>query len=278
MPNPAEERTVTLAAPAPPEPPTAPPPGSGAPAASPPDPDASFRTRLKSDFGVEDPDEVKRWRDRAAQADEYERREQLQRQAAPQYAPQAAPRSGPAIDVEQWRAYARVDPGGAYLQMFQVQSAQQQQQQAAQMAFVEQRIRHAQEHAAAESQAERYVRDEFPEAYNKQSRLHKAGQEVYSSMPWLVNMGNGFQIATQIAASHLGLLPKSKRASSTVTDDEVAAQAPERGTKRVAAAEADDTPLTPRQKKMARDMGVGEKTYKQFQKARRDGKNVRVEH
>ena len=96
-------------------------------------------------------------------------------------------------------------------------------------------------------------------------------------MPWLHQMGNGFQIATQIAAADLGLLPKSKR-TSAADADEVAAQAPERGTRKPAPADRDESgPLTPRQKKMAKDMGVDEKTYKQFAKARKEGKNVRVE-
>ena len=162
------------------------------------------------------------------------------------------------------------------MQMRQVEQAQRQQETAQQLAFMESRIRAAQEFSATESEAERYTREEFPEAYNSASKLHKEGQKIYTAMPWLQQMGNGFEIATKIAASNLGLAPKSKR-TSTVTSDEVESQAPERGTRKPPAEDRDDDKtLTPRQKKMARDMGVTEKDYRTFQKARASGKNVTV--
>lgn len=270
-----DDRTVVVTPPKP-EPvakaPTTPAPEPTlAPAPAPPDFETQYRERLRTDLGVEDPTEVQAWRQRAQQADVLER--QLSQRPAP---PQGPQRPQPQIDWAQWEAFARINPGQAFLQMRQYEQAQRQQEQLQQAAFVESRIRSAQEFAAAESQAERYVRDEFPEAYNKASKLHKEGQAVYTSMPWLHNMGNGFELATKIAAANLGLAPKSKR-TSTVTDEEVRDQAPERGTKRPPAESVDDgKPLTPRQKKMAKDMGVSEKDYRMFQKARATGKNVSV--
>lgn len=269
-----DDKTVHVEQPVPP-----PKASQASPAAAPaeptPDPDKVYRERLKADHGIEDPGEIATLRERARRADELESQAyQYQQPRQPQYQPQ--PRQQQGFDMAQWQAYARVDPGGAYLQMQQMEGQRRQHEQAQQIAYVESRIRQAQEFSAAEVQAERYVRDEFPEAYNTSSKLHKEGQRVYSSMPALQSMGNGFELATKIAAANLGMVPKSKR-QSTVTQSEVDDQAPERGTRRPPAESVDDSkPLTARQKKMAKDMGVSEKDYKTFQKARATGKNVKV--
>ena len=277
MPTPQEQDDKTVHVPAP-EPKAAAPAPAAEPAKPTPDPDVTYRERLKADYGVEDPTEVNRWKERAQRADELER---LVSQPQPQFQPQfqqpyPPPPQRPAFDLAQWQAYARVDPGGAYLQMQQIEGQRRQQEQAQQVAFMESRIRAAQEFTAAEAQAERYVRDEFPEAYNPASKLHKEGQRVYTAMPHFQQMGNGFELATKIAAANLGILPKSKR-QSVATEDDTADQAPERGSKKPPAEDRDEVkPLTPRQKKMAKDMGVSEKDYRTFQKARQTGKNVKV--
>jgi hypothetical protein len=138
----------------------------------------------------------------------------------------------------------------------------------------------AQQYASAEKDAESFVRDEFPEAYDARTNLHKAGYQVYHSMPELQMRGDGFRIATEIAAAREGILPKSKRRTEpTVSRSDVQAQSIERGTKRPPkdGDGKEDATLTPREKAMAARGGVDEATFKKAKAARAAGKNIRVD-
>ena len=266
-------------------------PGTPAPQTTTPAPepavdiDAKVRERYKADFGVEDAEEIKRWRAEADEGRQYkqafaelQRRAQIMQQGprGPQPQPGQRPQ-GP--DLNRLREYGRIDPVGAYLELERYKDSHYNQR----MAALEQRTvgaLEAREYQAAEVDAERYVRNEFPEAYDRRTALHQEGLAVYQSMPELQRRGDGFRIATEIAAARKGLLPKSMRRSEpTVERDDVAAQTIERGTKRPPkdGEGKEDVKLNDREKKWVDQGLVDAKTLKAAKAARAAGKSVRVE-
>jgi hypothetical protein len=242
--------------------------------------EAKVKERLKTDFGVDDAEEIKRWRAEADEGRQYKGAfEELQRRLAPQqqrpqpqYQP---PRQGPP-NIAQLREYARIDPLGAYLEIEKYKEAHNSQR----MQALEQKTFGAlaqREYATQEERAETYVRAEYPEAYDQRTALHREGKAVYQSMPELQRRGDGFQIATEIAAGRLGLAPKSRRPAPPDKDD-MAAQTLERGTKKPPRGDAKDDGVTlnAREKKMLASGGIDEKTFKAAKAARKAGKDIRV--
>jgi hypothetical protein len=190
----------------------------------------------------------------------------------------AQPRQG-APDLNRIREYGRIDPVGAYLELERHKDAAYNQR----LAALEQRTVgaiQARDYQSAEVDAERYVRTEFPEAYDKRTALHRAGLEVYWSMPELQQRGDGFRVATEIAAARTGVQPKSMRRTDPTADrNDVAAQTIERGTKKPPkdGEKGEEPELSAREKKWVANGLVDAKTLKAAKSARAAGKSVRVD-
>lgn len=251
-------------------------PGSPAPVAppAPPEPspeqiEAAAKAWLKDKHGIEDPTEIDTYRARARQADEYERvlRQPPRQYVQPQAPPPPAQPAGQ-LTREEWQEIeqlGRINPAAATVRIMAIREqereareAQQRQQHTSQTVAM---ISAAQAFRDGQARAEKYIRDEFPEALDGRSKLNKEAARVWDAMPWLAQYGDGMQTATQIAASNLGELPRSKRAAPAPSRDEIDAQSPERGTRRPSKAD-DDTPPTAREKRIASQMGIDPKKFR----------------
>lgn len=114
------------------------------------------------------------------------------------------------------------------------------------------------------------VKQQWPEAFDPNSELHKMGKQIYQQeMSQAEQMHPmAFLIATERAAGRTGVAPKGKRGNSNRRD--VAAQSVTRDRVKADSPDVDDKPLTARQKQVAQGLGVDEKVYKAAMKNRRE--------
>lgn len=260
---------------------------SAAPApapAAPPAPTAEERQAiarqyLKETHGIEDDNEIPTLRQRARQADE------LDRALRTQQRPVAPP---PPDDDSAWMTremaaeleqLGRINPMGAVWRYDALKEAHRERREAArqrsQTAQTVAMISASQAYAAQESEAHQHCQREYPEIYDKRTALYRAGQEVYDSMPALRQQGDGFRVAAEIAASRLGILPKSKRGAVSDAALESGDQSVERGSRRPAADAADGPGPTARQLKIAKEMGVDAKAIAKNAHARKSAEGAR---
>lgn len=117
------------------------------------------------------------------------------------------------------------------------------------------------------------VKENWPEALDKTTELHKMGRQIYQQemSDWEKNDPRSFLIATERAAGRLGLPPASKR-KRTNRVESVSAQGVSRDRVRPPADEDDDAPLNARQRQIAESMGVDPKVYKESLKRRKQQK------
>ena len=117
------------------------------------------------------------------------------------------------------------------------------------------------------------VKDQWPEAFDKNSDLFKEGNKIYNQemSQWEKDHPQAFLIATERAAGRLGIAPtKSRRRVDRSAS--AAAQSVSRDRVKAPADDDDDAPLTPRQKHIAASMGVDTKGYKEALKNRKSQK------
>lgn len=114
------------------------------------------------------------------------------------------------------------------------------------------------------------VKENWPEAFDTQTELHKMGRQVFQNemSPMEQNHPLAFLIATERAAGRLGVAPKARRSSNASNRRDVSAQSVSRSGTRQTSNE-DDKPLSGRQKQVIAGLGVDEKTYKEALKIRK---------
>lgn len=251
--------------------------------------ETKFKTRLREQYGIEeDPDSFKTkretWQKHESEAPQYiatinalieyvKQKEALSSQTA-------VPQQGePAVDEERLRNLARLDP-------YEVQKRQ--------MADMERRFNERLEesrkvasqaseqavlHREGLRRAHDTVKENWPEAFDQNSELHKAGKAIFNQemSPQEQAHPMAFLIATERAAGRLGVAPKGRRGNSSKRAH-VDAQNISRSGVRGDDENEDDKPLTPRQKQIAAGLQINEKDYKQSMKTRREQAKLKKEN
>ena len=247
-----------------PEPIPSPAPSPAAPAPEPVDPDAAHKTWLK-ERGL-DPDHLDEYRAAREQLPRHQQAlvlaQELLKQAYPER-PAPQPFGAPAEPA----AAAPVTP--EYIQSLLARHAR----------GVDEIVAHRLTSQKAAETADQRLRQEWPEAYDASTDLHKEGMKIYwqemSDAERASPMGH--LVATERAAGRLGLGPTSRRGPDVVSGKsaESAGQNVGRGGRRPA--EEELPKLTARERSMAEAMEIDPKRFAEMKKHRQSGANVRVE-
>jgi len=256
-------------------------PIQGGPVQGATDDDAKFKSWLKEKYEIEDDPEsfkTKRasWKKAEEENPQYKatldaliehvRNSQTQVQDQPI---QQAPRQD---DEEEIRRLSRVDPyeGAKRVAARMERSIEERMQQYSQASV--QQAEASVYRREGLKRAYDIVKQQWPEAFETESELHKMGKQVFQQEMSPVEQAHpqAFLIATERAAGRLGLAPKMRRSSASRRSDVSAQSVSRSGSK--GPSDNDDTPLTPRQRQVAAGIGVDEKAYKQALKIRKDQK------
>jgi hypothetical protein len=201
--------------------------------------EAKVRERLKADYGIDDPNEIRGWKQAA---DELPKARQALEHVLRRPPPLAAPPSQrQPVDLEKIREWGRIDPVGAYFELKKyedaqrAQEAQQSEQRTAQM------IAHANQYQAETAASRAYLQDEFPEVFDGRTDFQKRAVEIYNSSPFYLSSGDGMRLAALQAAAEKGM------------------------------------PLSAKDKQMIETMNLDEKTFRAAKRARREGRGLRTE-
>jgi hypothetical protein len=238
-----------------------------------------FKARLKDEYGIEEaPNEFKEKRGRWQKAEEELPQYQAtltslinhikERDAAPTQP--AVPVATPEAEEAELRQLALRDPYEAskrLLDRFQTNLD-------ARLAEYTTQTKQMSEAAIARREglqrAKELVTQNWPEAFDEKSDLHKMGKQIFQREMSQMEQAHpmAFLIATERAAGRMGLPPKPRRGNSTRRAD-VSAQGVSRDRVRPDANTDDDKPLSARQKQVASGLGVDEKVYKEAMKNRK---------
>jgi len=236
--------------------------------------ESKFKARLKEKYGIEDdPDTFKSKREKWTKAEEELPQYQSTLNALIEHikAQEAAAVQEPVKkvedDEERLRTIAKLDPYEGAKRYF----AKKEQELEAKFKEVStqasQQSQAAVLHREGLRRAHDIVREQWPEAFDTNTDLHKMGKQIFQNEMSQSEQQHpmAFLIATERAAGRVGMAPKNRRSTSARRD--VAAQSVSRD--RVKAPDLDDeTPLNSRQKEVIEKMGVDEKTYREARKNR----------
>lgn len=258
-----------------------------APASAEPEiPEARLRAYVREKYGVEDDPDT--WKtkhrevvERASRADAAEQRasqyEAYIRAAQAQQPRQVVPPLTAQPSETDMRELARIDPYEAYQRMFSREREQWQSLLARHARGVDELVQAREHTSRIQQQFLTRLQEEYPEAYDGRTTLHKRGAEIYRDelSPEQRNAPNGAYIAARMAAAEIGLMPKAKRGASAVDPSELAGQSVDRGSRRPSPAEVDAPKLSDREKHIAEVMGVDAKVMAQAKSAKANKQNLR---
>jgi hypothetical protein len=240
------------------------------------DDEAKFKAWLRDKYKIEDdPDtfDKKRsaWRKAEEEIPQYQSTLSalIEHVKANQTQVQAAPVANAEDDEEKIRQIARMDPYEGAKRYFAKKEKE------LEARFNETAVQAAQqsEYAVARREGLRrahdVVKQQWPEAFDTNTELHKLGKQVFQQEMSQQEQQHpmAFLIATERAAGRLGFAPKGKRGNSNRTSA-VSAQSVSRGGVKGDTA-TDDKPLTARQRQIATGIGVDEKVYKEAMRVRK---------
>lgn len=249
--------------------------------------DSQYREYVKSKYGVEDdPDTFKTKYQKMREAEEklpvYEATlvkvfETIQEQDEQNRRSQLPPQDR---EEEELVRLASVNPVAGIKKVRELERTAREQDAIKLLYATDQLIAHRMNSRQGTQTSAASLREDWPEAYDKNSELHQLGKYIYQN-----EMSNserqsstGFLAATERAAGRLGIPPRSKRPATTVARDMESIEHQDvRGSKSTRAAKEDDSvALTSREKKMIVNMGLDEKKFKLAKSARAEKRNIRV--
>ena len=243
--------------------------------------ETKFKARLKEQYGIEDdPDSFKTKRSSWTKAEEELPQYQATLQALIQHIKDQQEAGGAQTvasasaddDEEKLRTISKLDPYEGSKRML----SKFEERLDAKLQQLNQNAVQQSEQAITRREGLRraydVVKQQWPEAFDTNTDLHKLGKQIYQAEMSQSEQQHpqAFLIATERAAGRLGVAPKGKRSTNSSTRrDQASAQSVTRDKVR-GDSDEEDQPLTARQKQVAEGMGVDPKVYKQALKNRRD--------